>query len=176
MMYKVLTIQADPHTGVFSDTELQRLSRDYQILSCREHFYVHQHTPTMVLLIEYRTFKNNPKPKLSTPRKKISGRRLEDDSELNVLPAKDQALYEHLRAWRKQVAIEQGISVINILHNAHLLEIVRRKPTTKTGLQSISGIGKVKADKYAAAILAILHQTPEATITASMMTEGTNET
>ena len=177
-MYKIITVQADPHTGVFPDTELQRLSAEYNILSCREHFYIHQQTPTMVLLIEYRPLKNKPVPILSSSHKKDSGRNLEDDAKLEGLSAKDKALFEHLRSWRKQTAIEKGISVINILHNHHLLEIVRRKPTTKTGLQSISGIGKVKADKYAAAILAMIHQTPEATTAVSMATEteAANET
>ena len=49
---------------------------------------------------------------------------------------------------------------MNILHNVHLEDIVRLKPKTKQGLRKISGIGQVKSERYAADILALVHQTP----------------
>ena len=49
---------------------------------------------------------------------------------------------------------------MNVLHNAHLEDIVRLMPRSSNGLQKISGIGKAKSEQYGQEILTILHNTP----------------
>jgi ATP-dependent DNA helicase RecQ len=43
-----------------------------------------------------------------------------------------------------------------IFHDATLIEIARRRPTTLAALSLIPGIGRSKLDRYGAALLAVI--------------------
>jgi ATP-dependent DNA helicase RecQ len=43
-----------------------------------------------------------------------------------------------------------------IFHDAILIEVARRRPTTLAALSEIPGIGRSKLDRYGAALLAII--------------------
>lgn len=75
----------------------------------------------------------------------------------------DQALWEALRACRKQLADEQGVPPYVIFHDATLMEMANLLPQTLEQLNRISGVGKSKLDKYGQAFLEITrnHQTSD---------------
>lgn len=68
----------------------------------------------------------------------------------------DLALWEALRACRKQLASEQGIPPFMIFHDATLKDMLDNKPSSLQGLGNISGIGQKKLDKYGDAFLNVL--------------------
>ncbi|GGR51451.1 ATP-dependent DNA helicase RecQ [Nocardioides luteus] len=65
-------------------------------------------------------------------------------------------VFERLRAWRGEVAKEQGVPAYVVFHDATLREIATRLPGSREELGTISGIGEAKLDKYAEGVLAVL--------------------
>jgi ATP-dependent DNA helicase RecQ len=60
----------------------------------------------------------------------------------------DQARLARLKAWRLEEARRQDVPAYVILHDATLAEIARRCPTGPDELADITGIGKVKLERY----------------------------
>jgi ATP-dependent DNA helicase RecQ len=72
------------------------------------------------------------------------------------LDADAAALFEALRAWRAAAAKEQGVPAYVVFHDATLREIATRRPSSRTELGTISGVGAAKLDRYADGVLAAL--------------------
>ncbi|MGY0389576.1 DNA helicase RecQ [Nocardioides sp. WG-D5] len=72
------------------------------------------------------------------------------------LSPKAAEVFERLRAWRGEVAKEQGVPAYVVFHDATLREIATRLPASRDELCTISGIGEAKLDKYADGVLAAL--------------------
>ncbi len=67
-------------------------------------------------------------------------------------------LFNLLGDWRAEIADEKGIKRFKVLATKTLLEIVEVRPITTESLKKIHGIGKVRAEKYGAAIIEIVQQ------------------
>ncbi len=74
------------------------------------------------------------------------------------LDAEDFKLWEALRACRKTLADEQDVPPYVIFHDATLMEMVERKPTSSMQLRRISGIGDRKLDLYGEAFLEVINE------------------
>ena len=72
------------------------------------------------------------------------------------LAAADAPLFEALRAWRADLAREQGVPAYVILHDKSLRELATRHPASLAELLEVPGIGQAKADRYGEALLRIL--------------------
>jgi hypothetical protein len=70
---------------------------------------------------------------------------------------KHPKLYENLLVWRKQKALEKGVPHFMILQVKTMHQLVGLLPDTPRALQSISGFGKKKIDKYGTEILQIIN-------------------
>ena len=68
----------------------------------------------------------------------------------------DEELFERLRAWRGDQARSQQVPAYVVLHNSHLEEIARRKPTSVHELGSIKGVGLRRAARYGDELLALV--------------------
>ena len=68
----------------------------------------------------------------------------------------DEELFALLRSWRKEQAEAQSVPAFVVFSDATLEALAEVKPTDRRGLQSISGIGKTKLDRYAEELLALL--------------------
>jgi DNA helicase-2/ATP-dependent DNA helicase PcrA len=66
--------------------------------------------------------------------------------------------FEALRAWRLDRAREDAVPPYVVFHDATLVEIANRRPTTRTGLASIGGVGPAKLDRYAGQVLAVIER------------------
>jgi ATP-dependent DNA helicase RecQ len=60
----------------------------------------------------------------------------------------EDPLWDILRKVRKQLAEEHGVPPYVVFHDATLVEMVRRKPTSASTLLSLSGVGKSKLEKF----------------------------
>lgn len=153
-MLRVITLQPDPDTGVFDDAELQEFSRKYHVVNWKQDFYMVQGVPQMVVFVEY--IEKKPKPnRIFEKRQSRRGKR-----EPLQLSTSEQNLLQALHKWRTDTSEQAGVPPMGVLHNKHLEQIVKLKPKSKSDLQNISGIGEIKANRYAADILALIHQTP----------------
>jgi DNA helicase-2/ATP-dependent DNA helicase PcrA len=61
-----------------------------------------------------------------------------------------------LRQWRMQRAQRDGVPAYVVFHDATLIDIAARRPTTLAGLRSITGIGPTKLERYGDDIIAVL--------------------
>ena len=72
------------------------------------------------------------------------------------LAAADAPLFDALRAWRADLAREQGVPAFVILHDKTLRELAARRPASLPDLLGIAGIGQAKADRYGETLLKLL--------------------
>jgi DNA helicase-2/ATP-dependent DNA helicase PcrA len=68
----------------------------------------------------------------------------------------DPELVEALRSWRRQRAASASVPAFVVFSDATLLAIAERRPTDRTALLGIPGIGRSKLDSYGAEVLAIV--------------------
>ena len=78
---------------------------------------------------------------------------------------KTKELFEKLRVLRAIYAKDMGVPAYVIFSDASLKDMEQKKPTTMQGFSKISGVGKAKLEKYAAAFIKIItkHQDGNAT-------------
>jgi len=79
-----------------------------------------------------------------------------EDEEIHFENNEQKKLYENLKVWRTDKARELKLPPYIIFHNLALFQISKYKPSTKTDLMKINGIGKVKLEKYGDALLEII--------------------
>lgn len=73
-----------------------------------------------------------------------------------VLSPADFALFARLRELRKAVATAEGVPAYAVATNEQLAEIAQHRPGSAAALRQVEGIGDAKAEKYGAAILALV--------------------
>ncbi len=76
--------------------------------------------------------------------------------EEDLLP-NETIIFNALRHWRNDLAQKLNWSSFRICHNSHLIAIAKANPQTTEELESLSGFGKNRTDKYGEDILAILN-------------------
>jgi ATP-dependent DNA helicase RecQ len=70
----------------------------------------------------------------------------------------DRALFERLRAWRREEAAEAGVPAYVVLSDRTLRAVASARPTDAAALSSIHGIGPAKLERYGSALLAELEE------------------
>ena len=70
----------------------------------------------------------------------------------------DDALFEELRALRRQIAEREHLPAYVIFHDSTLREMAAARPTTGVELLGISGVGARKLEKYGDEFLAVLRR------------------
>lgn len=72
------------------------------------------------------------------------------------LVGEERALYDALRLWRKDRAMEINLPEFMVFHNNTLMQVARNRPTTINALEEIKGMGAQKLSRYGDDILAIV--------------------
>ncbi|MGD8279405.1 MAG: ATP-dependent DNA helicase RecQ [Gemmatimonadota bacterium] len=65
------------------------------------------------------------------------------------------ALFERLRALRKQIADEAGVPAYIVFNDGTLRAMAEERPTTEEGLLALPGVGPVKLERYGDAFLTL---------------------
>ncbi|MDP3031554.1 MAG: DNA helicase RecQ [Rhodocyclaceae bacterium] len=87
----------------------------------------------------------------------LAGRRTERRKTSTATPADSHpGIVEALRGWRAEQAKAQGVPAYVILHDKTLHELAARQPTNQDDLLDVPGIGQAKAERYGAALLALI--------------------
>jgi ATP-dependent DNA helicase RecQ len=79
-----------------------------------------------------------------------------------------EARFAALRQWRSTVAQEHNLPAYVVFHDATLLQMAQRAPTTLDALALISGVGAKKLQAYGSAILRVLNEADEAAAAGSV--------
>ena len=145
MKLKVITLRFKEAGGGFDDGPLQAFAADKEVISFSEHFFVHESTPYLTLVMAYRP--------VAEAGQRPGGRRPDFRPELS---ADEKPAYEALKTWRAVRARAEGIPPYLIASNRQLSQMIALKPASRAALTRIAGIGEAKAAKYGDEILAIL--------------------
>jgi ATP-dependent DNA helicase RecQ len=65
----------------------------------------------------------------------------------------DRGLFDHLRDWRRRIAVERQVPAYVVLHDATLMDLARTRPTELDVLQSIHGLGVKRMQDLGESIL-----------------------
>ena len=65
----------------------------------------------------------------------------------------EEALFQRLRALRKELADEQGVPAYIVFSDKVLREMAATQPSTPSELLAVSGVGPVKLERYGAEFL-----------------------
>ncbi len=84
--------------------------------------------------------------------------RLRKRGALTPVSAEDQPLFELLRGWRKQLAVDQGVPPYAIFNDRTLLEIAQTRPASLAALIKVNGVGESKLARYGEAVLKIVRE------------------
>ena len=79
-------------------------------------------------------------------------------AEQETLAPEHQTLFDALRAWRRNIAAEQGVPPYVIFHDRTLGEIAAFRPATLNDLARIGGIGQTKLDHYGQMVLKVVRE------------------
>jgi ATP-dependent DNA helicase RecQ len=93
----------------------------------------------------------------ASPGRPGRSRQRRSGEELGVVPA-DAALFETLRAWRRERAAEQGLPPYVIFHDTTLAAIARQRPLSADALAKIGGVGLTKLERYGADVLKLVRE------------------
>ena len=58
-----------------------------------------------------------------------------------LLTTEEHELREYMRAWRRTVSREQGISAFIVMHDTSLEALCRKRPRTRNEFRTIPGFG-----------------------------------
>jgi ATP-dependent DNA helicase RecQ len=116
--------------------------------------------PVLVLNEEsWRVLKGEHSVRVARAVPRTSSARQRRDSATGVaLGRKDNALFEQLRALRKQLADEQGLPPYVIFHDATLRQMAQERPATLHDFARIRGIGEAKLSRYGARFIEAIRQ------------------
>ncbi len=81
---------------------------------------------------------------------------VEGDSPDNDASLVDEGLLAILKSWRGSTAREKKIPAYMVLHDATLIELARKKPTTEQALRGVKGLGPSKVENYGSDILRLI--------------------
>lgn len=150
MKLRILTLPFDLQLGRFDDEPLRQFLADKELVAVKDHFFVHQGLPCLVLVL---TYTQVPVPAARPRSDERSERR---DAWRELLEPTDLPLFNTLREWRTARAREDGIPPYVICTNRQLAEVIRARPQTLAGLGEIDGFGQAKLKKYGSEIIAYL--------------------
>ncbi len=154
MMTKVLTLRFNPLTGAFDDYPLDEFTKDKNLISVQNHFFLHEGQPYLALIIDYRL--GDP----LTPDDQAERRRRREENWKEKLSIKALPLFNTLRQWRSAKSRMEGVPHYQIATNKQFVEMAETRPQSLTALQKIDGFGAAKVTKYGPEILEILLREP----------------
>ncbi len=90
-------------------------------------------------------------PRTKAPRTKAKAAAAAAD-----LSEQDAGVFDRLRAWRADVAKEQGVPAYVVFHDATLRAMAQARPASLDELAGVSGVGAAKLERYGTDVLAAL--------------------
>ena len=147
MKLKIFTLKFTDSTDGFDDGAIQDFQAEREIIEVTEHFFIHERTPYLTVLLSYRDIAADEK------RKPIAKRRSDPSTDLDD---EEKKTYDALRAWRAAKAKQEGIPPYVIANNKQLAKMIKLRADNKTALLKVDGFGEAKAEQYGSEILEML--------------------
>ncbi|MEO5333745.1 MAG: HRDC domain-containing protein [Magnetococcus sp. YQC-5] len=140
MPVRIITISFNPEAKLFQDEDFLRWLINKRVIRQEPAFFQLEGKPYWSVFVEYEV--------LLTP---------EEQREPTVtLPAKESALLERLRTWRREKSDKERLPAFVIATNSHLEQVVKALPTTMEALRQINGFGLKKTERHGREIIEII--------------------
>jgi superfamily II DNA helicase RecQ len=150
MRTRLLTLRYSESLGGFDDTPLLEFTRDKELTSFREYFFLVNDVPHLTCVLSYPEavvpadiLEQSRQSQESPSSSRGASRRSAADLTASLKEA-DRALFNTLREWRAKEAREQGIPAYLIFNNRQLLDIVTLRPESPNALLQIFRVGPAK--------------------------------
>ena len=75
----------------------------------------------------------------------------------NRLSEKQEIVFQELKKWRNDKAVELGLKHFLVCYNSELTNIALKHPITINELKKIKGFGNLKTEKFGNEIISILN-------------------
>jgi superfamily II DNA helicase RecQ len=157
MKVRVFTLLLDPETGAFDDTALLSFQESRDIILVSEHFFTHEGSPRLALVVQYPDPAPTPAPRRPTDAAPPPRGQPEVEA-----PPEHRPLFSALRKWRNERAKRDGRPAYVLFTNAQLLAVATQRPANRTALQAIEGIGEARVRDYGDEVLRLVETIPVA--------------
>ena len=156
MKVKVFTLPWRADGEGFDDAEVTAFLAERTAIEVSEHFFVHEKTPVLVLVVTWRGGDAGARPSRAA--------RPDDRPDPSAaLTPDERQRYEALRTWRNQHARKTGRPPYVVFTNRQAADIARKAPATRAALEEIQGIGTSRVEDYGDELLALLASLARAT-------------
>jgi len=115
MFMRTMTLKFNPVTEQFDEDDLQAFVKDKEVVAAREHFFIKQETPYLVVFLTYLPGTRE----LSQPTRDAKA-----DTWRELLTESQLPLFNTLRNWRTERAKAEGVPPYIICTNHQLAQIV----------------------------------------------------
>lgn len=159
MLLRVFTLKFDSTLAAFDDRGLRDFVKDKEVLSVRDHFFARDGLPYLAVIVTYNLL--HPEEARKTVPEKTEEKDENREKWRQFLEEADWPLFNTLRDWRNGLARKEGVPPYVICSNRQLAQIAHRRPDTLQKLAAVEGMGKVKLERYGAALLQAVGSAPE---------------
>jgi len=151
MKVRVFTLPWRPEVG-FDDAEVQEFLEGRTALDISQHFFVHEKTPVLVLVVTWREGAERARPS----HRDFAHAPIRQVDPVPEFTGEERHRYEALRSWRNQYARRVGRPPYALFTNRQAGDIVRRVPTNRAQLAQIPGLGESRLNGFGDELLAFL--------------------
>lgn len=134
-----------------SEAELNRFLSQHKVVGIEKHFVMDRADSFWAVCVSTA----HVQEELNTPGKKSSRSRIDYKE---TLSPENFAIYAKLRQLRKEIAEAEGIPAYAVFTNAQLAKLVTDNIQTRTGLQTVEGVGQSRIEKYGERFLTYLER------------------
>lgn len=174
MKIRVLTLRYSESLHGFPEELVWKATSGTEILSSREHFYIHGGVPHLTLLLEVAPTGLRQDRNLPLGEQPKAAEKAQPEDPSLTLPPDLLPLYRDLKEWRNARAKELGIPSYAISRNSQLADVCIKLPKTLAELKEIPGYGEATVAKYGQEILSRLPSLPSSgTISSGSVTAAT---
>jgi superfamily II DNA helicase RecQ len=147
---RVFTLPWQQDGSGFRDEEVVAFLADHDAVDVAQHFFMHDRTPVLVLVVSYREVV------LATPRiGRTHGRATAEDVAGDLDPD-DRRRFEALRTWRNHFARRTGKPPYVVFTNRQASALARRNPDTLAKMGEIDGMGASRLEEFGQELLDVL--------------------
>ncbi|MEB3203341.1 MAG: HRDC domain-containing protein [Candidatus Sericytochromatia bacterium] len=150
MKVRVFTLPWQQDGSGFRDEDVVAFLADHDAVDVTQHFFMHDKTPVLVLVVSYR------EPAAVSPRFVRTHGRPSAEDVAGELDPDDRRRFEARRTWRNQYARRTGKPPYVVFTNRQASALARRNPDSLSGLGEIEGMGPSRIEDFGAELLEVL--------------------
>ena len=153
MKLKTFSLTVDEY-GVLDDSAMSEALEGCEVLKVWERFLEEERV--WLVMVGYRLNTTRGADATSKQEQRVGERKRARERLVATLDPLERQVFEALRAWRASTATLKQVGPHFILTNAQLVEVLKRNPTSLTGLQEVKGVGQGKVSEFGESLLSAL--------------------